>query len=270
MTGLPSFHNPPVTEVVASVSFKQVPGLSSVALARFWEHHLADDFPRIEEQPPYEPPIERFGSPAPMGLPFQLETGFPSPRLWFLTDDGSELLQCQRNWFACNWRKVHPDDQYARWPSRRAAFANWYGRLLEFLDSEGLDKPAPTQCEVTYINHIVAGDGWRSHAELHRVLRIVAPATDGSPPQEQTTIATQFLLNRGDVTVGRLHVRAQPAFRREDDAPVVVLELTARGLPSTPSIDGVLEFLDLGRDAIVRTFAAITTDEMQEEWGRYE
>lgn len=269
-TTLPSFRNPPVTEVVASVTFKPIQQLNAVALGRLWDRYLSGEFPRVEEQPPYDPPMERFGPPTPAGLSLQLEAGFPSPRMWFLNEDGNELLQFQRNWFACNWRKVRPDDQYARWPSRRTAFSTWYEALSKFLGEEGLDVPVPVQCEVTYINHIVAGDTWKSHGELHRILRIVAPPAEFDLVEEQRSMTAQFLMAKDGEPWGRLHVKAQPAFRREDDRPVVVLELTARGIPQGTSLPGILTFLDAGRDAIVTGFAAITAPEMHTEWGRYE
>ena len=67
--------------------------------------------------------------------------------------------------------------------------------------------------------------------------------------------------------VGRLHVTAQPAIRKEDRKPMVILNLTARGKPEGEGTDGVLRFLDRGREWIVKTFKEITTSEMHQIWG---
>jgi hypothetical protein len=47
-----------------------------------------------------------------------------------------------------------------------------------------------------------------------------------------------------------------------------VMNLTARGRPDEESIEGALRFLDIGREWIVRGFAAVTTPEMHAIWRR--
>jgi hypothetical protein len=44
--------------------------------------------------------------------------------------------------------------------------------------------------------------------------------------------------------------------------------LTVRGRPSTADLSGAREFMDMGRAAIVNSFAALTTDRMHKAWGR--
>jgi hypothetical protein len=69
-------------------------------------------------------------------------------------------------------------------------------------------------------------------------------------------------------TVGRLHISANPVQSQVDGTSAVLLQLSARGRPYDQSIDGVLQFLDLGHEWIVRAFAAITTPEMHDLWER--
>src|SRR4051812_4078318 len=64
--GLPDFGRPPVTEVVLAARFSTQQDLSLVRIVQFWERHLRDEgFVRVEENPRYEPPIERFDQPEP-------------------------------------------------------------------------------------------------------------------------------------------------------------------------------------------------------------
>ncbi len=146
-----SFRSPPVVEVIAAVAFE---GMSQPEVApllgAYWRERLREQFPRLEQQPPYFPPTEQFPAPGPFGQ-LHWSVGPPPIRWWALTQDGTQLLQLQPNWFACNWRKVQPHDDYDRWPARRDAFARWYLDLTEFLRSEGLPGPRVIQCEVTYI-----------------------------------------------------------------------------------------------------------------------
>ena len=270
---LPSFREPPVTEVVVGVAIKPIEELTVPRIGQLWSERFAAAFPRAEEHPPYEPPMERFDDGAPsISLGLQLGGAFPRPRVWFLNDAGDELIQVQRNYFACNWRKVHPDTQYGRWESRRSAFQEWFGNLEGFVEEHGLGTVVATQCEVTYVNHIVPGPQWHEHADAPAIFRIFgAPSADEKFPGtlEQAQVATQFRLVRDGEPFGRLHVTVQPAFRRTDNQPIYIMELTARGRPLGEGADGMYAFFEEGRRSIVTGFAACTTPRMHEVWGRY-
>jgi len=80
-------------------------------------------------------------------------------------------------------------------------------------------------------------------------VRYIIPGVDGSP-------------------IGRLLVSVDPAYRAEDDRPIYVLLLTARGRPIGQGIEGALGFLDIGREWIVRGFTSLTSPRMHEIWGR--
>lgn len=89
------------------------------------------------------------------------------------------------------------------------------------------------------------------------------------PTPEDTRFSLRFVigdLNSGEL-LGRLHIEGQPVVAEEAER-IIRLNMTARGCPKTPTFQGVADFLDTGRDAIVRGFAAITTAEMHELWER--
>jgi uncharacterized protein (TIGR04255 family) len=268
---LPSFRHPPVTEVVLAASFKPLVELQTVHFGQLWQEKLQRVFPHTEEQPPYDPPVERFESPPTSTLNFGLFNRPPSPRIWFLSEDRQQVIQLQRDWFGVNWRKLSQDTEYERYPSVRAEFERWYGVLGEFLNQRHLGEVFPQQCEITYVNHIDSGTSWRSHGEAAKVfsfLRDLPPGSRlGEPQQAQFTCS--FLMQSEGGPIGRLHAEARPAFRLEDGAPIFLLNLTARGKPQGKGVEGVLRFLDLGREWIVRGFAELTTEAMHREWGRY-
>src|SRR6266700_1715015 len=124
-THLPSYDSPPVVEVVVGVAFRSLRRLPVVDLGGFWDGKLRDHFPRVQEQTPYVPPMELSGAQS-ISVPNIWPLAFPHPRLWFLSNDEQELLQLQRDYLACNWRKVSPTNEYARWPNRRKAFIRWF------------------------------------------------------------------------------------------------------------------------------------------------
>jgi len=267
---LPSYDRPPIVEVAAGASFDRLPAEATAVFGAFWKERLARDFPVVQEQSPHIPPIERFGmsSFAPE-LRLQFTQQLPSPRFWFLTETGDELLQLQPDWLSCNWRKVQPDSAYSRWPSRRQKFVEFYTLLDAYLVQSGLNPLTPRQCEVSYINHVFPDKTWRDHGDLHKILNIVNHAeTHRGIDAEQATVNFNFTMSNDDGEyIGRLHLFAVPAYIEMNKQPVYRLELTARGAPLGFGLDGIMEFLDKGRETIVRTFAAVTTSEIQGEWG---
>ena len=49
---------------------------------------------------------------------------------------------------------------------------------------------------------------------------------------------------------------------------MLLMKLKARGRPDGDGFDGVLRFLNVGREWVVRAFAAVTTPQMHKMWGR--
>jgi uncharacterized protein (TIGR04255 family) len=260
-----SFSSPPVVEVVAGVAFDGLSPETSVLLAAFWKERLRSRFPILQQQPAYTPPDEQFPSGG-RALSFNLIAGPQPARLWAQSSDTHELLQLQPGWFACNWRKVQPSDEYDRWGSRRAAFQHYFSELSEYLASEGTGRPKVRQCEVTYINHIRSSRAWSSHGDFAKIFAGVQPSVTPAAV-EQISAQAQFILANDDGAFGRLYTKILPAFDADGQSPLYVFELTARGAPRGDGIDGALTFLDLGREAIDLTFLALTTTAMHAEWG---
>jgi uncharacterized protein (TIGR04255 family) len=268
-----AFDSPPVVEVVAAVAFEAVASqdvLNSL-LSAFWAENLRTDFPKIVQQPAYGVPVERFTGSAP-GQEVRVRFGIGSPpvRLWAMAEDEQQLLQLQSDWFACNWRKVQPQAEYDRWPSRRASFTSWYESLLAFLAERGVTEVTPYQCEVTYINHIRSGGVWTAHKDVGAIFAAASGRRSTVPlALEQVAVQADFVIDSDDDAspLGRLHVSLIPGYGDGGDDPLYVLELTARGAPLAPTVAGTVAFLDKGREAIVRTFLSLTTPEMHSEWG---
>lgn len=267
---LSNYAQPPVVEVVAAVRFEDIPPEIYAGLGEFWRSKLSNELSEFSLQAPYQAPVEqfdrRFRRPE---FSLDLQDIPPTPRFWFSAKSGDELVQLQPNWLAYNWRKATPGAQYSRWVSRRETFARRYHELAEWLAGRGASI-TPSQCEVTYINHIYPIRGiWTKHADAHMVFRGLQMI---NPPQgirvEQVAWKAQYLIDEGSETIGRLHINVQPAFSRRDDKPIFVMELTARGVPLDPSLDGVMQFLDRGRWAVVEMFDKVTTPGAHKEWGK--
>lgn len=274
MPDLPSFKRPPVTEVVIAAHFEEDSQTSIVHLGKLAGAAQDSGFSKIEERPPHEGVFETFGERL-AGLPqlqLQLQDRPPLPRLWFLNNAGDELLQIQRDWFACNWRKVAPGGDYDRWAPRWEAFERWYQQVV---NAFGGDDLAHTQVEVTYINHIHVAAALGSEAELINAFSFLSPPADPRadrafvPVPESFSHVSSYVISGDDGGIGRLHLNITPATVRETGEQVARMSLTARGNPIGDStLNGVRRFAELGHEWIVRAFAAFTSSTMHDYWER--
>jgi uncharacterized protein (TIGR04255 family) len=269
---LPDFENPPLSEVALSVQFEPLERLRTPQVGLLWAE-IRDRFPKIEEHAPIEPVMERFGIPR-GGMPevrLQMLESPPAPRVWFLNEAGTELIQVQPDRFIHNWRKVGDGDKYPRYEHVRDTFRSELEAFQAILSREQIGQIVPNQCEVTYVNNIVSGAGWESHGQLGNVLTVFRAgySDDKLAEPEDARLALRYVMRRDQgEPIGRLHVSAQPVFRRTDNVPMIALTLTARARPAGEQLDDVIRCLDTGRDAIVRAFASVTTPEMHKIWGR--
>lgn len=202
-------------------------------------------------------PIERFeGAPITTStLQFELNEGtFPLPRLWFVSETGSELVQLQRDWFARNWRQPEgaAAGTYPLYPTAREAF----DRDLRKID-RAVGPLRPLQVEIMYINHIES-------ASIASVLVAMDRSADVGSEFESYT--SQYILTRDGSAVGRVYLQAQKAVRRSSGEPVIVLTITVRGAPVGMGIDGVLAFLDIGSEEALAAFIQATRPELHEKW----
>lgn len=262
---LPDFDDPPVVESVLSVQFESLRLIETAHLGLLWNEYRAS-FPKTEERPALDQVIERFpeSPPARVGLKFQTFDKPPVPRLWFVNARGNEMIQVQNDRFIKNWRKGH-GEQYPHYDDTiRPNFDRDYRIFLAFLEKNELGTPRINQCEVTYVNHILAGEGWERFSELENIFTFWR-SPDLTPPgtAEDLRLHARFAIPGEDnKPIGRLHVDLEPAVRPSDNRPMYVLHLTARGQVG----DGT-DCFDIGRDWIVQTFKRLTTSSMHKIWG---
>jgi len=264
---LPDFADPPVVEVALGVQFEPLPRLDTPAIARFWFEDIRSRFPEWTSAPTLPPAIEWFGVPGQPRVIFQWGPGAMLSRAIFQDAAKKELLQLQQDRFVRNWRKGGVGDTYPRYETIRATFIEELNAFRRFLTAQGMGELVPNQCEVIYVNHIPLGDA----RELGQVGAVVAAwsgqfTDDRLRAPETVEIATHHPIFVGDSPVGRLHISMTPGYL--DIGPLLVLTLTARGRPAGSSDQEILDFMNVGREHIVRGFASFTTPQMHARWGR--
>ncbi len=271
---LPSFHRPPVVEVVIGAQVLGAAPHSLQALGDFAAALAAEGLSVQEARPAAEVRPERFGpAEMPVGASLDVLLGSGAPPLCHMirNDAGDEMVQVQTDWIAVNWRKASADSHYPRWPSRWESFER-RARLAETCFGDSGFRFGVV--EVTYLNHIELDDVAALHRQPARALSFLAAGTtftDGFlGPAERCQVALDFRVGQPerDEPPGRLRVSASPAWHENGLRPLLVLTLTARGNPRSPSLEGVREFAHLARQWIVRAFADLTTPEMHAKWER--
>jgi len=268
---LPDFESPPVIEVVLGIQFDRITGFQTIHAGHLWES-FRGDFPQVQEHPPLDPAFETFGTkPVIGGVKLELMSGpLPFPRLWFLNEAQTQLIQFQPDRFIHNWRKIQGGDVYPRYESIKTRFLDELATIEKFFREHALGELRPNQCEVTYVNHILSADGENLCEQPEDVFRFFRKDFDQGVLDhfEDSRFQIRFILSDEEKRpIGRLYVDAQPA-RSRDGQPMIALTLTARGSTSTSTLEAASRFLDFGRDKIVRGFAELTTETMHERWRR--
>ena len=265
---LPRFAEPPVVEVAISVQFETLAGLQLVDFGLFWDR-IRTRYPRTQQHPPIPPVVELFGGQT-QRLQFRVEPAFTPGRCWYLSSDGHRLLQLQPDRFILNWQKQDSGTPYPSYDTLRDEFRHELESFLAFAAERQLGAFEPTQCELIYVNHLVAGQEWATVSDLPDVLRPWTGTARGMslPDVEDVRLAWQYRFGGEGRPLGRLHVQLHSAVRTVDARQVFALQLTARGAPGEGGVDGVLAFTDKAHEWVVNGFADITTDRMHQRWGR--
>jgi uncharacterized protein (TIGR04255 family) len=260
---LPDYDVPPVIEVVCGVQFAPLKGFQATAFGLLWQRFKAD-YPTCEQQEQLAQVVERLGEPIEEEQRIKWTNVLPLPRMFFIHKTPCWLVQVQSDRFLHNWRKVHDTDKYPHFPEVQKRFWSAWERLLEFCREERIETPQINQLEVTYINHIFQGEGWDGLETIGRVFPDISWRAKRSflPSPESVVWQSSFLLPN---QVGRLHVSLRHAIRRQDMKPVLLCELTARGIPNTVDEKAIREWFLLGREWIVRGFADLADDRVQKD-----
>jgi len=260
---LPSYKSPPVVETAVGVEFTPISGWGTQHFGLF-SGVVREEFPVVESHLALSSGIESFGPPKGEDPSVEFRD-VPDLRMWYISGDTHRLLQVQKNRLIFNWRKGEGDAEYPRFEKVVfPGFQHEWTRFTRFLENQGLKRPDVVQCEVTYVNQIPLP--LNEANDWHEVFRICTQSTgEFLPPAETGRVLLNYLMPD---KIGRLRVSFNHALRVRDEQPIIQLQLTARGKPTTSEDASVFEWLKLGREWVVRGFTELTTDKMHLEWQR--
>jgi uncharacterized protein (TIGR04255 family) len=268
LESLVHYDRPPVVEVVCGIHFAPIRSLLVPHLGLLWEKYKAE-YPNTREVAPLIPVIERFEGPDETEL--QISDVPPMARTWFIHKKGNGIIQIQRDRFLHNWRKVRPEDEYPRYHQVIEMFRLRLSQFETFLGENNIGTIEPLQYEMTYINHIPQKEGWKNLNEIRNVFPDFTWRGDGGrflPTPEGVNWRTVFTL---PFRAGRMHVTMRHVINRETKLPLLLLDLTVRGIGTDKSREGMWAWFGLARERIVRGFSDLTGKEVQEIiWKRKE
>lgn len=264
MSKIIDFESPPVVETVVGVQFERIATLRSAHLGTFWKS-LGSNWPAVNDAPPLAEEFEHFDEAARFVTGFQVQfSNDPSVRLMIKNHEKDRLIQLQNGRLHVNWLGS-AGGPYTEYDRVRAEFEEIWARFTEFVVHEFEKPPKPNQWEVTYVNLIPRETVWDDVSRFSKAFSFLGDSLSvpcGPLERISTELHFEIAPQRG-----RLHVQFGHGVTSDDRGEAVNLTLTARGPIAGESANAIAEGLDCGRDAIVRAFHALTTDEARNTWG---
>ena len=196
--------------------------------------------------------------------------GAETPRVLFINNDRTQLLQVQKDRFLHNWRKVESGGDYPRFEQMLETFEQGFNVFANLIARENLGTIVPNQCEVSYINQIPVPNDTSLYSVFGKIFAQPTEKVildDLGAPEDLRFLLRYVIRDEVGAPVGRVIASAEPA-RRIDGIVIIQLTMTARGKPVTSDMASVVEFLEQGRQHLIRSFVKLTSPDMHTEWGR--
>jgi uncharacterized protein (TIGR04255 family) len=265
--GLPNYQNPPIDELAIGVQFPPIENFHDAHAGLYWPK-VRMAYPRVENQPRVEGPIESRDQGLVPTFPIQFPLAAPSQsRTWLISQDDEHLIQIQNTRFLQNWRRRGA--QYPHFEKIWNLFQDHYEEFKRLLESERLAQPIVQQVEITYIN-------WIADLLPSRFLKsgagagIIAHGRQVEP--ESQALSARYRIDAEDEVIERLYVQCQPAIKpQEQDSKGTALIFTYKAAKADGFSEDQIEFYaQSGRFIIVNAFTDLTTPEAHEIWGPIE
>ncbi len=262
---LPEFERPPLIETVIGFQFHPLRLLTAAHLGLFWQA-IRGEWPHAAETEAMGQIAEQL-EPASSWVQPGLEVKLtPSVRLRFTNDTGDRMIQVENGWLVLNWRRNASSTEYPRFERIRECFEEVRRQFDHFLSEQDMGSVEPNLWEVNYINAIPRTSLWERPADWPRLLpRLLAPASLSSVEELQTATASWSFTLAG--AQGRLRITSEHG-QIDEQQEALLLSLVARG--PARSAQEVVEGLERGHVAIVRSFEEITSAEAHAHWGKHQ
>ena len=250
------YENPPLDETICSIHFDSIRELQAGHLGLLWQK-LGSNFTSTEDHnllPSVSDEEMNYRA-----LP-------PLPRVWFVHEDESEVIQMQSNRFAYNWRKIRHDDKYPGYLTFIENFEKYLSYFQEFLVNQKLGDFTPRVYEIAYIDYILENEGWKTISDLEKVFpNFISYKGQNTLPPNIMEINYQMVFSLPDDS-GQLQLSIRNARRISDNRHFLRVEFRAI---SNQAYRERRKWFDSAHDVILDVFSKLVSDEIQEKyWGR--
>jgi uncharacterized protein (TIGR04255 family) len=263
----PEYENPPLTEVACGLVFQPIQSLLTPHIGLLWEK-FKPDYPGCQEMPPLSPSVEVDGNTR-SEVTLEWSDIPPLPRVWFIDNAGSGIIQVQRDRFLYNWRKGGSLNDYPRYDQVFGRFQAHLSKFNEFLQETNLEEINPIQYELTYVNHIVQGEGWNNFQDIEKIFPFLS-----SHFYQQESLDLEAINWRLTFSLpgraGRLHIVIRNGIRQQDRKPVLLFELVARSMGENQSLNQFEQWFNLAHRQVVKTFNQLTSQGIKENIWKYQ
>lgn len=213
-----------------------------------------------QEQVPLGQVVESFGSDLP---PTMIELSMvPTPRLWFISASNDEIVQIQRDRFLCNWRKTSSEHAYPRYEAVSTSFFERLESFRGFLREQMAAELTFTQFEITYINHVAGGSAEQAFADIGNFLPDLCWRSEKRFLPAPSGVDAKYSFDLPDGRT-RLHSKVNTGRRKDNGNPVLILDMTARGVGPDLAV-----WFATAHEWIVRGFTDLTSHTAHQQWGR--
>ncbi len=258
---LPRYKNPPINEVVVGLSFSPLVKMKVAHIGLFW-NTIKSEFPKCQQAPILGADLQNIDEI------IEPETGAPIPRTWFINNTDDHLIQLQKNRFLFNWRKR--EQTYPHFEEISKRFFLYLKEFEEFSEGNDIGTIEYKNYELTYINNILMIEQW----DKINAVRNLFPDISWNNEEKHylrnpETINWQSVFTLQDGKI-KLITKIQSGFRRIDNHPLYIFEITARSNENGASIKKE-EWYELAHESIVLAFEDLTAENIQKNvWKKTE
>lgn len=267
----PKFKNPPLIEQAISVAFEPLRNFSIGDFGLFWAD-IRVEFPTSEAMDPLALEMERFDGFRPPQPGIQIVPASMLPRAAYRNAARGELVQLQGDRFGFNWIKTSDDHCYPHSEATLNRFFELLERFALYVGERELGAINIVQCELTNVNIVLVSDVGESFADIATVLRLAPIESECTSirMENQLVGSKHLMLDADEKPIGRVHTLGQPSLRVPSNDEAYRLDISARGAPIGPGLDGARRFFDAARTAVNAVFLSSTTKAGRQFWGQYD
>jgi len=265
---LPKFDAPPVLETVIGVQFVPLPNFTGAMAGWFWKSYLSKfggEWTKTNDVIPLQDQFEQFG-PGTGWIPPGIHLATTeATRTQLVRSDEERMVQIQFSRFILNWKRGK--NQYPSYDNLLSEFLELFEQFCLFARDAGYGPLGLNQWEMTYVNYLERGELWNNFDDLRKIFKDILIPKSVFPVEFADSINANWRYLLSD-NAGRLHVTLNHIKTAPENKEVLRLQFVARGPLTQPDMKSLSNSLNLGHEAIVRTFAAITTSDAQKFWKR--